>query len=87
MAAGAAAPVPLSRRGSSFGRKDEGSTSAGPAPPRSPGKGSLTAAPIRPGSNGNGVRMCPLLHSQLRVEAAGRAQCCLCGFPHWFWDI
>lgn len=53
MAAGAAAPAPLSQRGSGFGRKDEGSTSTGPAPPRSPGKGSLTAAPIQPGSNGN----------------------------------
>lgn len=53
MAAGVVALVPLSRRGSGFGRKDEGSTSTGPAPPRSPGKGSLTAAPIQPGSNGN----------------------------------
>lgn len=53
MAAGAVALVPLSWCGSGFGRKDEGSTSTGLAPPRSPGKGSLTAAPIQPGSNGN----------------------------------
>lgn len=39
MAAGAAAPAPLSQRGSGFGRKDEGSTSTGPAPPRSPWQG------------------------------------------------
>lgn len=32
-----------------------------------------------------GVRMCPLLRSQLGTDTAGRAQCCLCGFPLWFW--
>lgn len=86
MAVGAAAPVPLSRRGPGFGRKDEGSTSTGLAPPRSPGKGSLTAAPIQPGSNGKGGQDA-LLRSQLGMDTAGRARCCLCGFLHWFWDI
>lgn len=78
----------LSRHRSGFGGKDEGSTFTGPgssAAARSPGKGSLTATPVRPrGANRDTRSRCakhqhPLPQSQLRADAVHKPLPCWLG--------